>query len=766
MLLFKYSTLLALLLLFTNDLTGQISANGFIRDSLNKEPIIGANIYTADLNYGCISDENGYFQIMVPEEYDTLIISYIGYQNKNISTINPSSSTYYLSTLSLNTVEIKAKKSYPLEPIGSVSLSNQEIKRIPALLGEEDVIKAFAMLPGVSSASEGSVGFIVRGGALGQNGIYLNDAPVYNSNHFFGYLSPFNTSTIKSAQLTKSGFKANDGGYLSSILDIYSRDGDPKHHNGEIKIGLVNSSIFLNGPLLKDKLTYALSFRVANFSPLTALSKYLYKKKILEGYLKYYMFDTNVKLAYQLSKNSTLKYSSYFSKDDLTIYLEDALDISSPKLTWGNSVHNLSLHSILNKKITLKADAYTSKYRYSDRQRVTSKKDSIHLSYSNDTHIWDRSVGCSIDYMHSYANATQIGGRYTYRTIVPRNVNLKISFGDSTNVKENYESYAAHEASGFINHRYFINQKLKLNVGVRYDRFTTKEYSKNVLSPRISLSYLSNPDSELKLSYDKMIQPFHLLLTQDAGFLREQWVGASQILPLAHSEQFSLDYSKNNVNVFSNIKASIFYKKIHNATRLINTEVLYFDPNYNWKSNITNGESKSIGIELLLKKDLGRFAGWAGYTYTQSISKYDGINGNNYFKTDYIPDHEFELSASYNISKKWTVASNFVMHSGHPYTLPSAVVQNPIGGYSAYISGINNKNGEIYHRLDLSFSRSTTTKKGNSKVLGFGVYNAYFKLNPYKYAILDGNRDDGYTIKIRKYSYFNFLPYINYSYKF
>lgn len=747
-------------------LSAQRTTYGHIYDADTKEAIIGANIYTSDIKYGTSTDINGYYVLETPDSYDSLYISYVGYKTLTVPVRGDKASDYYLKTPTFEEVKIVAQKIPTRNKIGHVGLTKKQIESIPTILGEADVLKSFQMLPGVSATQEGSTGFIVRGGAQGQNQYLLDGTPIYNMGHLFGYISPLNSSLIKYADLTKSGFPSRYGGGLSSVLNLNTIDGNREKHTGEVKVGLINSSVQFNGPLLKDRLTYVISARMANLAPVTLLTKYLYNKKILENYYAYTLFDGNVKLKYSLSPTSSIRLMSYLSDDNINTFASDSHSETRTKIRWGNRAYALNYNSVLRKNILFQAGAYHTKYIFNNGQKERILASGDELSLLNRSFTRDLSLKSNVRLIHTADRSTEIGIQGIHRKVMPRNLNYKESKNASSVVVDR-DSAFMYNGVAYAEHQMKLGDKWHASLGLRYDIHTKGSYRSHHYAPRIQFSYAPNKRHTWKVSYDVMNQPIHLLLSREGALFTEFWIPSSAKVPVGTSDQLSIDYSLDTDGFLSSLSAGIYYKNIVSGTRLKDVESKIFDPDYDWKTNISLGIMRIYGLELLARKDRGRLTGWLGYTYTHSESQFYGVNNNRWFPSDFIPRHEIEVTAQYKLSDRWDISSNFALHSGHPQSLATAIIKNPLGGYKRYIPSINNVFPEPYHRLDLGATRTRETKRGNQAILGFGVYNAYFALNPYKYGnYTEEEIGKSVSFKVRKYSYLNFLPYINYTYKF
>ena len=787
-------SLLFLTLFISFTILGQekYTVSGTIYDNSNNETLIGVSIYIPEINSGTTTNEYGFYSITLPEGTYNVQISYLGFTTIN-ETINFSEKTTRNFKLieeseSLDEIIIESNiESINVRtPQMSVNkLSSATIKQIPVVLGEADIIKSLILLPGVTSAGEGASGFNVRGGAADQNLILLDEAVVFNSSHLFGFFSVFNPDVIKNVKLYKGGIPAKYGGRLSSVLDIYQKEGNSKDFNITGGIGLVSSRLLIEGPIKKEKI----SFLVGGRSSYAHLFLPLF-----DNDNKAYFYDLNTKVNYRINDRNSIFFSGYFGKDVFGI--NDSFVNS-----YGNKVANLRWNHLFSDKLFSNLSLIYSDYFYGlILDFVGFEWDSgitnFNLKYDFNHYINDK-------FKLSYG-INNIYTKFNPGKIIPNREDSGI------NAEKLTDKYA-NEFAAYIDAEHKITSNLRLQYGVRFSNFNRlgqdelnvytddqaviyndefKKYesaeaistdsfkrsdvisSFNNFEPRVSMSYTIDNNTSIKASYNRMVQYLHLLSNTASPTPLDIWAPSGKYIQPQLLDQLAIGYFKSIKDGDYSLETEVFYKDIQNRIDYINGANLV--ANNEIETVILNGKARAYGLEVLVKKNAGRLNGWLSYTLSRSEqltagrnANEPGINQGNWYSTPYDKTHDFSINGSYELNKKWKFNSNFIFQTGQPTNYP--VGQYEIQGLNVPIFDDNRRNADrlpAYHRLDVS-ATLTPTKNNNRKWQGewvFGIYNVYGRQNAASLAFRQNqetNRNEALQTSI-----FGLVPSVTYNFKF
>ena len=790
---FKKSLFIALYFLSISLIAQEkATLSGTIYDANSNETLIGVTLIFTELNVGVTTNEYGFYSITMPKKTYKIAVSYLGYTTIN-ETIDLSKNitknfTLTEETESLDEIVIETnieKTNIRFTQMSVNRLTTKTIKQIPVVLGEADIIKSIILLPGVTSAGEGASGFNVRGGAVDQNLILLDEATVFNSSHLFGFFSVFNPDVIKDVKLYKGGIPAKYGGRLSSVLDIYQKEGNNKKFAATGGIGLISSRLLLEGPIEKNKSAFLIGGRSSYahlFLPL------------FDNDNTAYFYDLNSKINYRFNKKNNLFLSTYFGKD--------VFGISDNFInTYGNNVVNLRWNHLFSDQLFSNLSLIYSNYFYG-------------LTLDFVGFEWDSGI-------------ENINLKYDFNYYV--NQNFKLSFGinnlyikfnpgeiqpnrqDSGITYRKLTDKFANEFAGYIDANHKISQKLRLQYGLRFSNFLRlgqdalnvyannspviynaqlQKYESaiatdvasfkrsdvirnfNNFEPRISFSYLLNETTSIKGSYNRMIQYLHLLSNTASPTPLDVWTPSGKYIKPQELDQFALGYFKALKDGDYSLESEVFYKDIQNRIDYINGANLV--ANDQIETVILNGKARAYGLEFLLRKNEGKLKGWLAYTLSKSeqltagrTENEPGINNGNWYATPYDKTHDISINASYELNKKWTFNSNFVFQTGQPTNYP--VGQYEVSGINVPIYDNNRRNADrlpSYHRLDIS-ATLTPEKNKNRKWKGewvFGIYNLYSRKNAASISFTQ-NRET-FRNEAIKTSIFGIVPSVTYNFKF
>jgi hypothetical protein len=780
----------------------KLTLSGTISDGNNNETLIGATIYIPELKTGTTTNEYGFYSITLPKGNYTLTISFIGFK-----TINETVELNRTQKLDFSLIEegrqleeiiVSGNKATNIrKPEMSVNkLSGTAIKKIPVVLGETDVLKAILTLPGVTNAGEGQSGFNVRGGGADQNLILLDEATIFNSSHVFGFFSVFNPDVIKDLKLYKGGIPARFGGRASSVLDIYQKDGNSNDFGVSGGIGLVTSRLLVEGPLVKGKGSYLFGGR-GSYAHLFL--------KLADNPNSAYFYDLNTKINYKINPNNNLFLSGYFGRDVFSLN-------ESFENTYGNTTLNLRWNHLFSNKLFSNLSLIYSDYYYGlDLDLIgflwNSGIKNYNIKYDFKNYISDK--------MKLNYGISGIYYDFNPGIIEPSNSTSGILYDE-------LDKKYAFEPSIYIDAEQKISQKLSLSYGLRFSLFyrlgnstiniyennqnvtfntdfqiyekgipiETKQYGSNEviesfnnLEPRFAASYQLNENQSVKASYNRMTQYLQLITNTASPTPLDVWTPSDNYIQPQIADQVAVGYFKNfNDNNYS-LEIESFYKKTKNRIDYIDGADLI--ANEAIEQIVLNGQMRSYGLEVLLRKNTGKLSGWVAYTLSRSEQQTPGrnaletgINEGKWYRSGYDKLHNLSITSTYDFSKKWNFGANFVLQSGQPVTFPNGQYEYgtetdgtgaiiPGTGITIPSFGLRNGNSlPAYHHLDVSatYIPKPTKKKNWQGEWVFSIYNLYGRKNAASISFRQ-NETTGSNEAIRL-SIFGIVPGISYNFKF
>ncbi len=768
--LFLIIVLLAGLLSFAQQ---KHTISGTISDQKTGETLIGASILLlGNPSTGVLSNSYGFYSISAPANNYTLIASFSGYAD---DTLKISLTKDILQSIELvpagtqlQEVVVTTRRNDNITQTlpGVQKISIEEIKNVPVLFGEKDILKTIQLLPGIKSGGDGSTGFFVRGGASDQNLILLDEATVYNASHLLGFFSTFNSDAIKDVTIYKGDMPAQYGGRLSSLLDIKMNDGNNKNFRVSGGIGLIASRLNVEGPIVKNKGSFIVSARRTYADMFLKLSKdSTINKSIL------YFYDVNAKANYQFGGKNRLFLSAYFGQDDLGFSNQFGIK-------WGNSTATLRWNHIFNSKVFSNTSFIYSNYNYNISINQTTNNLAIVSK------IKDFSLKDDLQYYATSNNKMNFGFNLTNHTFTPGK--FQTSQTSSYNSLTLQDKYAL-DGAVYVSDEWSVSGRLKFNSGLRLSSFNivgpgnfytydsngkitdTSIYSQGKivtsylnLQPRFAATYQLNKTSSIKWSYSRNVQNLHLLSNTTGSNPTDLWIPSSNNVKPEISDQVSAGYYRNTGNNKYEISAEIYYKSLQNQIDYKNGAVLA--ANETVESQLVYGKGRAYGLELYVKKKSGTLTGWISYTLANTQRRIIGVNNNSWYPATQDQTHNIAIVAMYKAGKKWTLASDFVFNTGNAVSWPSGKY-NVNGSTTFYYTERNGYRMPAYHRLDLSATlQGKKTEKFNGSWT-FSVYNLYGRENPYFIQFQNDPGDPQKTQAIQ-YSLFRWVPSITYNFKF
>ncbi len=772
--------------------------SGVISEASSNETLIGVTIAIPALKTGVTTNEYGFYSLTLPEGTYELQISYLGYQDRietvtfdqdrklNFQMIEEAEK---LDEIVLTENVERLSISKPQMSVNTLSV--QTIKNIPVVLGEADIIKSLLLLPGVSNAGEGASGFNVRGGAADQNLILLDEAIIFNSSHLFGFFSVFNPDAIKDVKLFKGAIPSRYGGRVSSVLEIFQKDGNSKEFKMSGGIGAVASRLLAEGPIVKDKAAFLIGGRASYahlFLPLFNVDNTAY------------FYDLNTKINYKLNENNSLYLSGYFGRDVFGIS-------NTFENIYGNSTLNLRWNHLFSDKLFSNLSLIYSDYYYG------LELDFVGFKWNSGI----QNFNVKYDLKHYLSDTFQVnyGLNNIYYTFNPGKI--VPNSPESGILEAQLTKKYANETAVYVDAEQSLSENLSVQYGLRLSHFMRlgqdelNVYENNNpvifdpflliyqeatptgvinpgrgetlatftnLEPRVALAYTLNTESSIKASYTRISQYLHLLSNTSSPTPLDVWTPSGPFVKPQLLDQYAFGYFRTLRDGEYSLETEVFYKDIQNRIDYIDGANLI--ANNAIEQVILNGEARAYGWELLLRKNEGRFKGWLAYTLSRSeqrtpgrpafgdngrSNKETGINFGEWYSTPFDKTHDISLYAGYDLNKKWRFNTNFVYQTGQPTNYP--VGQFEFQGLTVPFYGLRNQERlPDYHRLDLS-ATLTPNKNANRSWQAewvFSIYNVYSRMNAASINFRR-NQDTGVNEAIRT-SIFGIVPAVTYNFKF
>ncbi|OAV42657.1 TonB-dependent receptor [Lewinella sp. 4G2] len=772
----------------------KVTVKGTVTDASNGETLIGATIYLKGTTKGTTTNEYGFYSLTVDPGTYTIVAGYLGYEDqaREAEFIGNFTADFELAESGTDLVEIVVTAEEEDANVADVQMSVEQlnigqIERLPALLGEVDVLRSIQLLPGVSTVGEGAAGFNVRGGSIDQNLVILDEAPVFNSSHLFGFFSVFNPDAVKGVKLYKGGIPARYGGRLSSILDVRMKEGNSKQFQMDGGIGTIFSRLSVEAPIVKDKSSFLLAGRRSYIDVLAAP----FLGDDLEGTtLNFY--DLTLKTNYKFSDRDQIFLSAYLGRD---VFAPG----DQAGFSWGNTTTTLRWNHLFSDKLFSNLTFYYSDYDYA----INFGDDPEQDAFDWDASIVNFSAKPEFSYFINPDNVIRFGGQGIYYRFEPANA-IAVSDGDEIDIS--IANQWAIESAAFIeNEQSIFKGRVKLNYGLRLSYFaylggrnvyefgeaprqgiarpltnaTSTDRGETIkdwynLEPRASIQYQLNTSSSLKASYQRTAQYIHLLSNTTASVPLDIWTPSTNNIDPQLADQYAIGYFRNFKNNTYEASAETYYKDFSNLIDYVDGADLVL--NELVEGQILPGKGRAYGLELQVKKVKGRFNGWINYTLARTELLTEGINDDDWYPSRFDQTHNLNVTGFYEINDRWTFSSTFAYITGTPVTLASSGYYQ-LGYFVPNNEGAGRNNFRIpdYHRLDISFTLDPKKEKADKRWQGqwvFGVYNLYSRRNP---ITVSGRQDADIrpilgqpisTESVKLSVVGNFIPSVSYNFKF
>ncbi len=759
--------------------------SGFVENSISGEKLPGASITVKESTMlSTISDEKAFYSLTLPPMEYHIVCSYKGYQTQTFECNLTKDTVVNFVLLLSKQFQDPEEKPRPEDPqMSKHSISMDMIKRIPLLLNENDVIKTIQLLPGIQYGKEGTNGIYVRGGSGDQNMILIDGVPVYNIGHLAGISSIFNEDVANNVLLIKGAFPARYGGSLSSVIDIKTKEGNDKKIGGAFSFGLLSSKLTLEGPIVKDKTSFIISYRRTWLDFLTnPLISYISKKYREDESFGggFYFWDFNAKIAHKLSRKDRLYLSIYTGKDKYSFVNEKNTGNNIVKADYSMLMRNLTSslrwNHLFGKKLFSNLTIAYTKYKFTtsiiDEKNNNAQNFIDYRKWDYESGINDFTTKLDFDYSASRSHNLKFGFRYIYHTFFPGENVLDIK-SDQEAVNDStfaYSNLYSSEYAIYLQDEIRIGEKLVANIGLHYSGFYEDDTLFHSLQPRISARLLLSRNFSVKAAFCRMSQYLHVLTNYSIGMPTDLWLPVTKKILPQKSNQYTLGfYYSTKKGVDFSVEG--YYKTMDNLIEYKNGASFFnlgenFDSDPRaWEKNIEkDGKGESFGFEFLIKKNIGKTTGWFAYTWSKAWRKFDNINFGKKFPYKYDRRHDISIVLLQELGKKFNVGINWILGTGNPITLAlsryETLSDNP-GNTVPDVEYRNNYRMPVYHRLDLAFNFPKQKKRGK-RTWSINIYNVYNRRNAY---FLMSKEENGLEV-FKQYSILPIIPSFSYKFEF
>jgi outer membrane receptor for ferrienterochelin and colicin len=776
--------------------------SGFVRDSTSGETLVGASVIVTDLQKGVVTNEYGFYSIKLDEGIYNIRITFIGYGTfekqidmKTDVRLNVNLKEQFIDFRTIEITGERADENIQSVVMGKEEIKMETIKSLPAFMGEVDILKSIQLLPGVQSAGEGNTGYYVRGGGPDQNLVLLDEAPIYNASHLFGFFSVFNADAIKNVSLYKGSMPAKYGGRLASVLDISMKEGNSQKLHGEGGLGFIASRLTLEGPIIKERASFIFSAR-RTFVDLFMREPFIEEGSTAAGN-SYYFYDLNGKINYRISDKDRIFLSGYLGKDAFK-FKSKATGFSA-SIPWGNAAASVRWNHLFRDNLFLNTSAIFSQYRFA----FSAGQETIEFKLFSG--INDYTLKTDFTWYPKITHNVKFGAQYTYHIFTPSTVEAR-SGETQFDLGDKVKLYS-YEGAAYIQDDWDVTEDLAIGAGLRYTYFNQvgpfKRYVQNEsleitdtvffedgesvqmfnhLEPRLNVRYTLNKNSSVKASYTKNYQYVHVASLSSASLPTDVWVPSSSRVKPQEGSQYAFGYFRNFKNNLYETSVEVYYKDLKNQIEYREGAQPDDDIRNNQDNNFVFGKGWSYGAEFFLKKARGKLNGWIGYTLAWTERKFPDLNKGKMFPAKYDRRHDVSVALTYELNSKWTFGAVWVYATGNALTLPQSrlFINGPVdvgqlvaGGGSFpqiyYEYGERNSYRQpAYHRLDISATLKVKKRRKWEASWNFSIFNVYNRYNPY-FIYFDDSVDEStgqFKLQAKQVSLFPIIPSITYNFKF
>ena len=775
--------------------------SGYITDLRNGEALSYAKVFVQELKTGAVVNAYGFYSLTIPSGNYTIEFRADGFQTQVLTIALSENQTrnveLEMAVQETKDIRVTGKRSDNVTStkLGQMELKMDQVKTLPAFMGEVDVVKTLQLLPGVSSVSEGGQGFYVRGGGPDQNLVLLDEGVVYNASHLFGFFSVFNADAINSVNLIKGGMPANFGGRLSSVLEVNMNEGNLKQIKVKGGIGAISSRLTIEGPLKKDKGSFIVS---ARRTYIDLIAKAAIPDSSPFAGSGYFFYDVNAKLNYKLSAKDRIYLSAYYGKDIFSF--KDKNGGFKVEMPWGNGIGALRWNHLFTSKLFMNTTLTYSDYKF----QFASTQDEFRVALTSG--IRDYTTKVDFSYFPNPKHRIKFGAAYTYHDFTPQGLSAQndtVTFNTGS-----IQHLYSRETGLYALDEFDLNDAWRFNVGLRYSTFShvgpfdryikgdgistfdsTIHYGRNDviafyqgLEPRFALRYLLPDNSSIKAGYAYNYQYVHLVTLSAVSLPTDIWFPTTDLAKPEKGFQTSIGYFKNFDKDRYEASVELYYKGMKNLIEFKEGALPGDNINDNTDNLLVYGEGWAYGAEFFLKKTQGAFTGWIGYTWAKTERRFPDINEGNVYPAKYDRRHDLTVVGTYKLNERWVFSACFIYATGNTLTLPSSWYvqdQNLLFQYGPR----NSTRMAPYHRLDISatlygkkFKTKTDpatgldiqVKKAYQSNWSFSVYNVYNRMNPF-FLYVDNNGDfmsGDFSLKIKQVSLFPIIPSVTWNFEF
>ena len=787
---------------------GTATVSGYITDQGSAETLIGAGVLVEEEGRknptGAVTNAYGYYTLTIPRGKVSLQYSYVGYESQAIELDLRRDTTISIAlrpSAEIREATVVAQKDAGIQStyLGSIDIPLVHIQRTPVVFGEADVLKAIQLMPGVQGGNEGFTGLYVRGGGPDENLILLDGVPIYNVDHMLGILSVFQTEAVKKVTLYKGSFPARYGGRVSSIVDIRTNDGNMKETHGSIGVGALTEKFHLEGPIIKDKLSYSLSARGLHTIFFDPLIRYFGKRASADGeeiYANYFFYDLNGKITWRPTDKDRFFLASYNGRDQMNVkyteqdyYDTEGFNRTNMGLGWGNNVVSLRWNHVFSSQLFANTTVAYNRYNMGLNTGMWSRGtnyDGTKYRYDFDidylSGIRDWSGKVDFDYVPSPRHLVKFGAEYLYHTFLPQTLTA-VTYSEEGNEKAdtkdtygNTTPYTGHDMSVYAEDDFSVTENLTVNPGLHLSLFNTDGKSYWSLQPRVSAKYAWDGGWSIKAGYARMAQYVHLLSSAQIALPVDLWVPITKEIKPVTSDQFSTGVYYDGIRGWE-FSIEGYYKSMHNILEYKDGTVM-IATNTGWETKVEMGNGRSMGLEFFVQKTAGKLTGWIAYTLAKSDRQFPNgsINLGERFPYKYDRRHNFNINANWQVTPRIDLSATFVFATGGTTTLP--VRQTAFLGpgeswvqTADFVERRNNYRLPASHHLNLGANFHHQTRRGES-IWTVGVYNAYNQMNPnlvflhYETKRPNPEAEPETNLVMEKVTILPIIPSVSYTYQF
>lgn len=765
----------------------KVTISGYIKDSKNGEALIGVTVYKKNSQVGTSTNAYGFYSLTLPKGNDTIVFSFVGYKTiyhpldmKSNQTVSLEMSEEGKELEEVVVTSEKDDQNVKSMEMSVAKLDIKQIQKMPALLGEVDIIKSIQLLPGVTTVGEGASGFNVRGGNIDQNLVLMDEAPVYNSSHLFGFFSVFNPDAVKDVKLIKGGIPSQYGGRVSSILDIRMKEGNSKKLEVNGGLGTIFSRVSVEAPILKDKASFIIAGRRSYIDVLAKPVLSQQQPDLKDA--RFYFYDLTAKFNWRINDKNTVFASGYIGRDVFG---------AGFKFNWGNNTATVRWNHIFNSKLFLNMSTFYSNYQY----ELGFKDEGTSQQFSWKSNIINYSLKPDFIYYLNSRNTIRFGAQAIMFTFYPGKAIITTKEGNDVNIS--LDNQYGIESAVYVDNEQKLGDKLSVQYGLRWSFFnymgkgteyiyrdtipneskpldkevkynmweTIKSY--NNAEPRLAVNYTINDKSSVKLGYNRMSQYLHIVSNTAASTPLDIYTPVTNNIKPLIADQVTLGYFRNFKENMYETSVEVYYKDLQNQLDYIDNASILL--NEYLEADLVQGKGRAYGLELYAKKSKGKFNGWVSYTLSKTERKVVGISNNDWFLSKYDRTHNVNTVLIYDLNKRFSFSANFVLMTGTPATFPTAKVE--LQGYVIPYNTDNKRNNyrnTPYHRLDvgLTYNYKKNERRRYKQSIVLSVYNAYNRRNAFS-IYFRNNPDYPVNTEAVRYSVIgSIVPAITYNFKY